>query len=202
MALSASVGSLVVRFSPSGGGFREAFATSRCSTGILDGGRRNSIGLESGGRLRQRRRRQRGAQDGFMAVRAADMRSGNESGETETTGSEADVEALEARLGVGRRARSKQQQAEGGGPQSKPAAGPAKPKQPVKKWESMNLQEKVWSVYIDPEKGILFWLNKLAYGAIFAIIGGWIVFRFIGPALGWYELDQPLLSPDRLLDGP
>lgn len=45
------------------------------------------------------------------------------------------------------------------------------------------------------EKGFLFWLNRLAYYAIFGVIGGWIVFRFVGPALGLYELVDPLGVP-------
>jgi hypothetical protein len=135
---------------------------------------------------------ERGQRRMFM-VRAAD--DNKDTGDRSVADVEANVEAVEARLGLARRA--KKQQAESGGPQ----AAPAKPK-PTEKWDGMSLAEKAWSLYIDPEKGILFWLNKLAYGAIFAIIGGWIIFRFIGPALGWYELDAPLLSPDRLLDGP
>jgi hypothetical protein len=67
-------------------------------------------------------------------------------------------------------------------------------------WDEMSLPEKTWSLYIG-EKGVLFWLNKLAYASIFLVIGGWIVFRFIGPALGWYELDSGLLPPSQLLAG-
>ncbi|CAM6128664.1 unnamed protein product [Calypogeia fissa] len=210
VAVSASVGNLL-SLAPARGNLREAFgqqgescshhavrAASR-SAGVLDRSGRDSFGLVSIERLRLRK--ERGAQERCVFVRASEgsNSSNNESRETGTPSTEVDVEALEARLGVGRRARSKQQAEGGGGTQS--SAAPSKPKQPAKKWEEMSLGEKAWSLYIDPDKGILFWLNKLAYGAIFAVIGGWIVFRFIGPALGWYELDQPLLSPDRLLDG-
>jgi hypothetical protein len=102
------------------------------------------------------------------------------------------VEELEARLGVGRKGRR-----EGGGAVAAPRP---KPKAPAKPWDDMSLPEKAWELYIG-DKGALFWLNKLAYAAIFLIIGGWIVFRFIGPALGWYELDSPLLPPTQVLSG-
>ncbi|XP_027347739.1 uncharacterized protein LOC113859123 [Abrus precatorius] len=71
-----------------------------------------------------------------------------------------------------------------------------KPKVPEtpKKWEDMTLNEKAIELYMG-EKGALFWLNKFAYASIFIMIGGWIVFRFLGPAFNLYQLDAPLLSP-------
>ncbi|KAL8035001.1 hypothetical protein ABFX02_12G068400 [Erythranthe guttata] len=68
-------------------------------------------------------------------------------------------------------------------------------KAPVPKdWESMTLNEKLLELYVG-EKGALFWLNKFAYASIFIVIGGWIVFRFVGPALNLYQLDTPPLAP-------
>lgn len=110
--------------------------------------------------------------------------------------SEADarrLEELEARLGVNRKSRR-----EGGGVQSPPPA--PKPAAPAKAWDDMSLAEKAWQLYIG-EEGALFWLNKAAYASIFIIIGGWIVFRFVGPALGWYELSSPLLPPEQVIAG-
>lgn len=212
MALSSSVWN-PLRLSPAGGKSREAFDRQRSPhqrgvvsclhyVGNIHNGRVSSSRLVVGGK--RGRWMQKLGQEERMVVRAADNNGSNERGDTGTasSSSEGDVEALEARLGVGRRARKQQQQAEGGGgggAQSKQGA-PAKPKQAAKAWDSMSFTEKAWSLYIDPDKGVLFWLNKLAYGAIFAVIGGWILFRFIGPALGWYQLDQPLMSPERLLD--
>lgn len=69
-----------------------------------------------------------------------------------------------------------------------------------KDWESMTLTEKVVELYMG-EKGILFWLNKFAYASIFIIIGGWIVFRFVGPALNLYQLDSPPLAPTSIFKG-
>ncbi|KAL9327128.1 hypothetical protein ACSQ67_007773 [Phaseolus vulgaris] len=65
---------------------------------------------------------------------------------------------------------------------------------PPKKWEDMTLSEKAMELYVG-EKGALFWLNKSAYASIFIMIGGWIVFRFVGPAFNLYQLDGPPLSP-------
>lgn len=72
-----------------------------------------------------------------------------------------------------------------------------KPKPPPKDWESMNLTEKAIELYMG-EKGLLFWLNKFAYASIFIIIGGWIIFRFVGPALDLYQLDTPPLAPESM----
>lgn len=63
-----------------------------------------------------------------------------------------------------------------------------------KKWEEMRVSEKALELYLG-EKGLLFWLNKLAYASIFLVIGGWILFRFVGPSLGLYQLDSLPLSP-------
>lgn len=103
------------------------------------------------------------------------------------------LEELESRLGLKRKSRREV----GGAVESPP---PPKPKMPAKAWDDMSLPEKAWELYIG-EKGALFWLNKLAYASIYLIIGGWIVFRFIGPALGWYELDSGLLPPSQVLAG-
>ncbi|XP_055804535.1 uncharacterized protein LOC129873460 [Solanum dulcamara] len=76
-----------------------------------------------------------------------------------------------------------------------------KPKPPPKDWESMNLTEKAIELYVG-EKGLLFWLNKFAYASIFIIIGGWILFRFVGPALDLYQLDTPTpLAPESMFKG-
>ncbi|KAH7669041.1 hypothetical protein IHE45_11G050700 [Dioscorea alata] len=76
---------------------------------------------------------------------------------------------------------------------------PARP--PLRKdWESMTLSEKAVELYVG-EKGLLFWLNKFAYASIFIVIGGWILFRFIGPSLGLYQLDAPPLPPSSIFKG-
>ncbi|KAD7117690.1 hypothetical protein E3N88_04958 [Mikania micrantha] len=74
-------------------------------------------------------------------------------------------------------------------------------KEMVKKdWESMTVAEKAMELYVG-EKGLLFWINKFAYASIYIIIGVWILFRFVGPALNLYQLDAPPLSPADVLKG-
>ncbi|KAE8709501.1 endoglucanase 2-like [Hibiscus syriacus] len=63
-----------------------------------------------------------------------------------------------------------------------------------KKWEEMSMVEKALELYVG-EKGLLFWLNKFAYASIFIVIGAWIVFRFVGPALNLYNLILLLWLP-------
>ncbi|XP_057541115.1 uncharacterized protein LOC130818875 [Amaranthus tricolor] len=69
-----------------------------------------------------------------------------------------------------------------------------------KDWESMSLSEKAIELYMG-EKGLLFWINKFAYASIFIVIGGWILFRFVGPSLNLYQLDTPPLAPDNMFKG-
>ncbi|KAK9108730.1 hypothetical protein Sjap_016790 [Stephania japonica] len=97
-----------------------------------------------------------------------------------------DTVEIRFRRGSRRRSRQLQEGSEGGSAN--------KPPTPPKDWESMTLAEKALELYVG-EKGLLFWLNKFAYASIFIIIGGWILFRFVGPSLGLYQLDSPPLSP-------
>lgn len=84
---------------------------------------------------------------------------------------------------------------EGGGQNGKKKAESVQ-----KPWEEMSLNEKALELYVG-EKGLLFWLNKLAYASIYIVIGGWILFRFVGPALNLYQLDTPPLDPKNILKG-
>ncbi|KAI4331393.1 hypothetical protein MLD38_029583 [Melastoma candidum] len=78
-------------------------------------------------------------------------------------------------------------------------AARTKPPEP-NKWEDMTVVEKAVELYMG-EKGLLFWLNKFAYASIFIVIGGWVLFRFVGPSLNLYQLDTPPLSPQSILKG-
>ncbi|OVA04899.1 hypothetical protein BVC80_8873g3 [Macleaya cordata] len=98
-------------------------------------------------------------------------------------------DTVEIRFRRGSRKRSRQQKQDAGG-----LPTPSPPKD----WESMTLTEKAIELYMG-EKGLLFWLNKFAYASIFIIIGAWILFRFVGPSLGFYQLDSPTLSPTNML---
>ncbi|KAM0846376.1 hypothetical protein ACQ4PT_055710 [Festuca glaucescens] len=81
------------------------------------------------------------------------------------------------------------------------AAAPRREKQRKKKgWDEMSLAEKAMELYVG-EKGALFWLNKFAYASIFIMAGAWILFRFVGPLTGLYQLDAPPLAPTDVLRG-
>ncbi|GFY80439.1 hypothetical protein Acr_01g0002480 [Actinidia rufa] len=102
-------------------------------------------------------------------------------------------DGVEIRFRRGARRKSRQQQQDGitnGLPKN------AEPKD----WESMTITEKAVELYVG-EKGLLFWLNKLAYASIFVIIGAWILFRFVGPALNLYQLDSAPISPTSMFKG-
>ncbi|KAL4366793.1 hypothetical protein GQ457_05G012460 [Hibiscus cannabinus] len=98
-------------------------------------------------------------------------------------------DTLQIRYKRGSRRRRKLQE-EGEGMKAAAEAAP-------KKWEEMSMREKALELYVG-EKGLLFWLNKFAYASIFIVIGAWIVFRFVGPALNLYQLDSAPLPPTSL----
>ncbi|XP_031116869.1 uncharacterized protein LOC116020539 [Ipomoea triloba] len=96
--------------------------------------------------------------------------------------------------GSRKRRQQRQKEEEEGGRQG------VKAKAPPKEWAAMSLNEKAVELYVG-EKGLLFWLNKFAYASIFIVIGGWILFRFVGPSLNLYQLDTPPLSPQSMFKG-
>lgn len=54
-------------------------------------------------------------------------------------------------------------------------------------WERMPWPERIAQLYVG-RRGLLFWSGRLSYGAAIFLIGAWIVFRIVGPALGFYVL--------------
>jgi hypothetical protein len=54
-------------------------------------------------------------------------------------------------------------------------------------WDDMSTGDKAVQLWMG-ERGLLFWANKASYAMLFIIGGGWVVFRFLGPALGLYDL--------------
>ncbi|KAK6924472.1 hypothetical protein RJ641_010672 [Dillenia turbinata] len=121
---------------------------------------------------------------------SSDDKEGNTQPPPPPTITPPDTVEVRFRRGSRRRRMREQQELGGSGVQSAKATTPAPPKD----WDSMTTGEKVMELYAG-EKGLLFWLNKLAYASIFIVIGGWIVFRFVGPSLNLYQLDTPPLSP-------
>jgi len=63
-------------------------------------------------------------------------------------------------------------------------------------WEEMGPFGKAWQIYAG-ERGLLFWANKAAYASVFLIIGGWVLFRIVGPALGLYQLTNDISTPTK-----
>ncbi|KDP46734.1 hypothetical protein JCGZ_06522 [Jatropha curcas] len=104
-------------------------------------------------------------------------------------------ETVEIRFKRGSRKRNKRQSGEG-----KAVMKTQIIPDPPKKWEDMSITEKAVELYMG-EKGMLFWLNKFAYASIFIVIGGWILFRFVGPSLNLYQLDTPPLAPTNMFKG-
>ncbi|GMI86368.1 hypothetical protein like AT2G17972 [Hibiscus trionum] len=100
------------------------------------------------------------------------------------------LDTLQIRFKRGSRRRRKLQEEGVQGEGQKMKAKTATPK----KWEEMSMAEKAVELYVG-EKGLLFWLNKFAYASIFIVIGAWVLFRFVGPALNLYQLDSAPLPP-------
>lgn len=55
------------------------------------------------------------------------------------------------------------------------------------------LKEFLWGDF--KTRGALYWLNRLTFATIILGFSGWVVFRFIGPSLGLYELVDPFAQP-------
>lgn len=61
----------------------------------------------------------------------------------------------------------------------------------------MDPLQKAGELYMG-KRGFLFWANKAALWSVGGLIVGWIIFRFVGPALGLYQLTQDLSTPNFL----
>lgn len=64
-------------------------------------------------------------------------------------------------------------------------------------WDRMNNFQKAGELW-SGKRGALFWANKISWAALFVIGGAWVLFRFVGPATGLYNLRNDLLSPPGL----
>lgn len=62
-------------------------------------------------------------------------------------------------------------------------------------WETMDPLQKATEIYMG-KRGFLFWSNRLAFGGVFVLVAAWVVFRFVGPALGLYQLANDLTTPN------
>lgn len=61
-------------------------------------------------------------------------------------------------------------------------------------WEDMDPLQKVTELYLG-KRGFLFWSTKLALGGVVFLVVAWIAFRFLGPALGLYQLVNDISTP-------
>jgi hypothetical protein len=61
-------------------------------------------------------------------------------------------------------------------------------------WEQMSLPEKVAELYLG-QRGLLYWTNEAAWVMVWVVGGGWVLLRFVGPALGLYKLQDNVLGP-------
>jgi hypothetical protein len=110
---------------------------------------------------------------------------------------DADVEALEAIVKSRKGVKAAERASFKGKQQEPPAPGDAVWKEGAlfpEGWEDMNPLEKVTELYLG-QRGVLFWANKAAFSSIFILIAAWIMFRFVGPAMGLYQLQNDLMSP-------
>ena len=60
-------------------------------------------------------------------------------------------------------------------------------------WDEMDVGQKAYQLWAG-KRGVLFWANKAAYASVFIVVAGWILFRFVGPALGLYQLSNDFSS--------
>lgn len=60
-------------------------------------------------------------------------------------------------------------------------------------WDEMDPGQKAYQLWAG-KRGVLFWANKAAYASVFIVVAGWILFRFVGPALGLYQLSNDFSS--------
>jgi hypothetical protein len=61
-------------------------------------------------------------------------------------------------------------------------------------WEKMDTVEKVTELYLG-ERGILYWATQAAWYSIWILVAAWVLFRFVGPSLGIYNLSTDISPP-------
>lgn len=55
----------------------------------------------------------------------------------------------------------------------------------------MNTGQKIYELYAG-ERGLLYWASQAAWYSSIGLGIAWVVFRFVGPALGLYTLNSGL----------
>ena len=64
-------------------------------------------------------------------------------------------------------------------------------------WDRMDTGRKLAELW-NGQRGALFWANKIALGSVIGLAGGWFLFRFVGPAVGLYQLKEGIDAPPNL----
>lgn len=122
------------------------------------------------------------------------------SSSTTVSEDEARIEALQGQLRKGKAQKSARQiPIRGMTPQQQPSSVSTRAEWKEGKlfpegWQQMDAFEKISELYLG-QRGVLFWVNKVAYASVFAVIGAWVLFRFVGPALGLYKLQGDFTPP-------
>jgi len=62
-------------------------------------------------------------------------------------------------------------------------------------WDEMDTGKKIIEGLYG-KRGFVYWLNWLSFRFIFVLLGGWIVFRFVGPAINAYQLTNDFSASD------
>lgn len=61
----------------------------------------------------------------------------------------------------------------------------------------MDPLQKATELYMG-KRGFLYWANQAALWSVGGLVVGWAIFRFVGPALGLYQLQNDLSTPNFL----
>ena len=101
---------------------------------------------------------------------------------------EDDIEAIEKRL-KGKRGKAKEGYFDSY--PTKPANADYPPglwESDPELWNSKSGIEKAWTAW-SGEPGVLWWMNKAALWGAAVLAFTWVLFRFVGPAIGLYQLN-------------
>jgi len=155
--------------------------------------------MRAGGRARAGRARG-GARAGARGGARAGAGAGGGGPGPGGGGGDPERSDVEARLGIGRKAR--EAQAAGGADPPPPPSLPEAKKMAAwgeksllpEGFDRMSPAERVSELWMG-ERGALYWMNWLAVRAVGVLAVLWILFRFVGPALHLYDLKGLLDAP-------
>jgi hypothetical protein len=62
-------------------------------------------------------------------------------------------------------------------------------------WEEMDPLKKLNELYMG-KRGFMYWANESAKYSLIIVVVLWVLFRFVGPSLGLYQLASDLSTPN------